>query len=48
MNPEFVKQLFGDTEVDLNDPIIGSLEQFESENKGKEGDADGKKRKKDE
>jgi 26S proteasome regulatory subunit N10 len=50
LNPEFVRQLFGDTDVDLNDPIIrAALEQFESESKGKEeGDADSKKRKKDE
>lgn len=48
MNPEFVKQIFGDTEVDLSDPIIrAALEQALEDNKEREGGDDSKKRKKD-
>ena len=48
INPEFVKQLFGDNDVDLNDPIIqAALEQLEAETKAKkdDGEVGNKKRK---
>jgi 26S proteasome regulatory subunit N10 len=47
LNPDFVKQLFGENDVDLNDPIIqAALAQLEAETKDKEGgDKDSKKRK---
>ncbi len=48
LNPEFVKQLFGENDVDLNDPVIqAALQQLEDDSKGKKDDSSGgsKKRK---
>jgi 26S proteasome regulatory subunit N10 len=48
LNPEFVKQLFGENDVDLNDPVIqAALEQLEADTKAQKDDGatGGKKRK---